>query len=53
MLRVFFLSLGLIFAGWGHVLYSDGPYQGKITDKETNQPIEAPQYSPFGGKRLP
>jgi len=35
------LSLLIVFlAGCGHVLYADGPYHGKVIDKQTKQPIE-------------
>ena len=40
MILVLFLSLGLVSTSCGHVLYSDGPYPGKIIDRETNEPIE-------------
>jgi len=32
--------LVFISAGCGHVLYADGPYHGKVIDKETKRPIE-------------
>lgn len=30
----------VLSAGCGHILYADGPYHGKLIDRETKQPIE-------------
>ena len=37
---IFYVGTFAIFAGCGHILYADGPYQGKVIDSETKQPIE-------------
>ena len=33
-------SFLVLLAGCGHLVYADGPYRGKVIDKETGQPIE-------------
>jgi len=53
MLFLLFVLLGLIFSGCGHVLYSDGPYIGKIIDKETHEPIEGAAVLAVWGKQTP
>jgi hypothetical protein len=38
--RLFIIALLLVCSGCVSVLRIDGPYEGKVVDRETNQPIE-------------
>src|SRR5437773_3121390 len=34
-----FLLLGALLAGCGHLVYTSGPYRGRVVDAETKQPL--------------
>lgn len=46
-------GLTLLSVGCGHLVYADGPYQGRVIDAETKQPIEGAAVLAVWWKREP
>ena len=52
-LPLFLSSFLVLLAACGHLVYADGPYQGRVIDRETKQPIEGAAVLAVWWKRAP